>query len=187
MRPVLVRDVAEVRIGEALRRGEGSHNAQPAVILGIQKQPGANTLELTRTLDTTLDEIQKTLPNGMSIDRHIFRQADFIERALTNLEAALRDGGILVVIVVLLFLWNVRAAAITLVAIPLSMVAAVLLMDYFGYTINTMSLGGLASSCLNFIQTVESVLAETGEDIKHYNRQEKQRFRSGAGSRRNKT
>ena len=100
-RPVLVRDVADVRVGEALKRGEGSHNAEPAVILGIQKQPGANTLELTRTLDATLDDIQKTLPHGMTIDRHIFRQADFIERALTNLEAALRDGGILVVIVVL--------------------------------------------------------------------------------------
>jgi CzcA family heavy metal efflux pump len=143
-RPVLVRDIAEVRVGAALKRGEGSHNAQPAVILGIQKQPGANTLELTRTLDGTLDDIQRTLPPGMSIDRHIFRQADFIERALRNLERALRDGAILVVIVVLVFLMNIRAAAITLVAIPLSLVAAVLTMNYFGFTINTMSLGGLA-------------------------------------------
>src|SRR5712691_8607747 len=143
-RPILVRDVAEVRIGEALKRGEGSHNAKPAVILGIQKQPGANTLELTRTLDLTIDDVQRTLPKGMSIDRHIFRQADFIERALSNLEKALRDGAILVVIVVLLFLVNIRAAAITLVAIPLSLVSAVLTMNYFGFTINTMSLGGLA-------------------------------------------
>src|SRR5262249_49944279 len=72
-RPVLIRDVADVRIGEALKRGEGSHNAKPAVILGIQKQPGANTLELPRALDRTLDDIQKTFPQGMSIDRHIFR------------------------------------------------------------------------------------------------------------------
>lgn len=143
-RPVVVRDVAEVRVGEALKRGEGSHNAEPAVILGIQKQPGANTLELTQTLDTTLDDIQRTLPAGMTIDRHIFRQADFIERAVTNLEHALRDGGILVVIVVFVFLMNIRAAAITLVAIPLSLVSAVLTMNYFGFTINTMSLGGLA-------------------------------------------
>ncbi len=143
-RPVLVRDVAQVRVGEALKRGEGSHNGDPAVILGIQKQPGANTLELTRTLDTTLDDIQRTLPPGMMIDRHIFRQADFIERAVTNLEHALRDGGILVVIVVVVFLMNLRAAAIALVAIPLSLVSAVLTMNYFGFTINTMSLGGLA-------------------------------------------
>src|SRR5215212_5035897 len=143
-KPVLVRDVADVRVGEALKRGEGSHNAKPAVILGIQKQPGANTLELTRTLDATLDDIQKTLPTGMTIDRHIFRQADFIERAVTNLEHALRDGAILVIIVVLVFLMNLRAAAVTLVAIPLSLVSAVLTMNYFGFTINTMSLGGLA-------------------------------------------
>jgi Cu/Ag efflux pump CusA len=143
-KPLLVRDVADVRIGEALKRGEGSHNGDPAVILGIQKQPGANTLELTRILDSTLDDIQKTLPAGMTIDRHIFRQADFIERALSNLERALRDGGILVVIVVFIFLVNIRAAAITLVAIPLSLVAAVLTMNYFGFTINSMSLGGLA-------------------------------------------
>jgi Cu/Ag efflux pump CusA len=143
-RPVLVRDVAEVRIGEALKRGEGSHNAKPSVIIGIQKQPGANTLELTRTLDATIDDVQRTLPAGMTIDKHIFRQADFIERALSNLENALRDGAILVVIVVLVFLVNVRAAAITLVAIPLSLGAAVLTMNYFGFTLNSMSLGGLA-------------------------------------------
>ena len=80
----------------------------------------------------------------MKIDKHIFRQADFIERALDNLEKALRDGAILVVIVVLVFLMNIRAAAITLVAIPLSLVAAVLTMNYFGFTLNSMSLGGLA-------------------------------------------
>jgi CzcA family heavy metal efflux pump len=143
-RPILVRDLGQVRIGEALKRGEGSHNAKPAVILGIQKQPGANTLELTRTLDATLDNIQRTLPEGMKIDRQIFRQADFIQRALDNLTAALRDGAVLVIIVVLLFLMNLRAAGITLLAIPLSLVAAVLAMQQFGVTINSMSMGGLA-------------------------------------------
>jgi CzcA family heavy metal efflux pump len=143
-RPVLVRDVAQVQIGEALKRGEGSHNARPSVIIGIQKQPGANTLELTRILDTTIDDVQRTLPAGMKIDKHIFRQADFIERALTNLEHALRDGAILVVIVVLVFLMNTRAAAITLVALPMSLIAAVVTLNYFGFTLNSMSLGGLA-------------------------------------------
>ncbi len=143
-RPVFIRDVAEVKIGAALKRGEGSHNAEPAVVLGIQKQPGANTLELTRELDATLDEIQAGLPAGMVIDKQVFRQADFIERALENLTAALRDGAILVVIVVVLFLMNVRAAAITLLAIPLSVVTAVITMNWFGFTINSMSLGGLA-------------------------------------------
>lgn len=143
-RPIFVRDVAEVRIGPALKRGEGSHNARPAVILGLQKQPGANTLELTRRLDATLDEIQQGLPAGMKIDRRLFRQADFIERALDNLMRALRDGGLLVVLVVLLFLMNVRAALITLLAIPLSVVTAILAMSWFGFTLNSMSLGGIA-------------------------------------------
>ncbi|MEK7409148.1 MAG: efflux RND transporter permease subunit [Acidobacteriota bacterium] len=143
-RPILVRDVAEVRIGAALKRGEGSHNAQPAVVLGIQKQPGANTLELTRVLDRTLDELQKSLPAGMRIDRQVFRQADFIERAIENLTRALRDGALLVVLIVVLFLFNARAAAITLLALPLSVLAAIVVMRWFGLTINSMTLGGLA-------------------------------------------
>ncbi len=143
-RPIYVRDVAEVQIGAALKRGAGSHNAEAAVVLGIQKQPGANTLELTQRLDDTLDEIQRSLPEGMVIDKQVFRQADFIERSLDNLTHALRDGAILVVIVVVLFLMNIRAAAITLLAIPISLLTAVMTMNWFGFTINTMSLGGLA-------------------------------------------
>lgn len=143
-RPVYVRDVAEVRTGPALKRGEGSHNGRPAVVMGIQKQPGANTLELTRRLDATLDDIQRGLPEGIRIDRNVFRQADFIERSLSNLSLALRDGAVLVVVIVALFLMNVRAAFITLLAIPISLLAAVLTMNWFGYTINSMSLGGLA-------------------------------------------
>lgn len=142
--PIVVRNVARVQIGEALKRGIGSHNGSPAVILGIQKQPGANTLELTRQLDATLDDIQRTLPAGMTIDKHVFRQADFIQRALENLTNALRDGSLLVVLVVLVFLANVRASLITLVALPISLMAAVLGIRFFGFTLNSMSLGGLA-------------------------------------------
>ncbi|MDP2999275.1 MAG: efflux RND transporter permease subunit [Bryobacterales bacterium] len=143
-RPILVRDLGEVRIGEGLKRGEGSHDAKPAVILGIQKQPGTNTLELTRRLDAVLDEIEKTLPAGMTIDKHIFRQSDFIEIAVGNLLKALRDGSVLVVLVVVLFLANMRASIITILAIPLSLAAALWGMKATGLTINTMSLGGLA-------------------------------------------
>ena len=143
-RPILVRNVARVQIGEALKRGTGSHKGSPAVILGIQKQPGANTLALTHQLDATLDDIQRTLPPGMVIDRHVFRQADFIQRALDNLASALRDGSLLVVLVVLVFLANLRASLITLIALPISLMAAVLGMRYFGFTLNSMSLGGLA-------------------------------------------
>jgi CzcA family heavy metal efflux pump len=143
-RPILVRDVAEVKIGPALKRGEGSHNGEPAVVLGVQKQPGANTLELMGRLDQTLDALQAELPKGMKIDKHVFRQSDFIERSLANLTLALRDGALLVVLVVMVFLMNARAALITLVAIPVSVMTAVLAMSWMGLTINSMSLGGLA-------------------------------------------
>ncbi len=143
-RPILVRNVARVQVGAALKRGEGSHKGSPAVILGIQKQPGANTLELTRQLDATLDDIQRTLPEGMTIDKHVFRQADFIQRALDNLLGALRDGSLLVVLVVLVFLANWRASLITLIALPISLVAAALGIKFLGFTLNSMSLGGLA-------------------------------------------
>jgi len=142
--PVLLRDLAEVREGVAIKRGDGSHNARPAVIVGIQKQPGANTLELTERIDATLDDIQRALPEGMQLHRNLFRSADFIEAALGNLFKALLEGAGLVVIVVVIFLMNARAAGITLIALPLSLVAAVLALDRFGLTLNSMSLGGLA-------------------------------------------
>src|SRR6266566_4301628 len=143
-RSVLIRDVADVREGPALKRGEGSRNGKPAVIVGVQKQPGANTIELTARLDRELDGLQRELPRGMTIDRKIFRQADFIEVAVDNVVKALRDGGLLVVVIVLLFLANVRAAAITLTAMPLSLAAAILVLRAFGASINTMTLGGMA-------------------------------------------
>ena len=96
--------------GGALKRGEGSRSGKPAVIVGVQKQPGANTIELTARLDRELDAMQQELPAGMTIDRKIFRQADFIEVAVENVVKALRDGGMLVIVVVLLFLANMRAA-----------------------------------------------------------------------------
>jgi len=142
--PVLVRQLGEVRIGPALKLGEGSHDARPAVVLGIQKQPGANTLELTRRLDAVLDDIQATLPKGMEIDRHIFRQSDFIEVAIRNVLGSLRDGAVLVIAIVFLFLASLRATGITVLAIPLSLVTAVLAMRAFGGSINTMTLGGMA-------------------------------------------
>jgi CzcA family heavy metal efflux pump len=136
--------VADVREGAALKRGEGSRNGKPSVIVGVLKQPGANTVELTARLDQTLDALQRELPSGMTIDRRIFRQSDFIEVAIRNVVNALRDGGLLVVAVVVLFLANFRAAAITLTAMPLSLAAAVLVLRAFGATINTMTLGGMA-------------------------------------------
>ena len=142
--PVLVRHLGEVVIGAGVKRGTGAHNGKPAVIFAIQKQPGANTLELTQRLDQAFVTLQASLPPGMKIETHIFRQADFIERAITNLLGALRDGAILVVAIVFAFLVSARATAITLIALPLSLVTAILIMQALGATLNTMTLGGLA-------------------------------------------
>jgi CzcA family heavy metal efflux pump len=141
--PVTVGQVGQVIVGPAIKRGEGSSNAELAVILGVLKQPGANTLNLTREIDRNLDAIQKTLPAGMKIDRQLFRQSDFIETAIRNVSAALRDGAILVAIVLFLFLLNFRTTLISLAALPVSLVVSVLAMKAAGVTINTMTLGGL--------------------------------------------
>ena len=143
-RPIRVRDVADVRVGEALKRGDGSRNGQPAVILGIHRQPDVNTLALTAELDRVLDEVQAGLPAGMQLDARLFRQADFIELALANLNGALRDGTLLVVLVTLVFLANLRAGAITLLAIPLSLLTAVAGLRLAGLSIDSMTLGGMA-------------------------------------------
>ena len=119
-------------------------DAEPAVILSIQKQPNANTLALTERIDEELEAIQAQLPAGMTIDRGIFRQASFISLAVANVIEALRDGAILVVVVLFLFLWNLRTTGISVLAIPLSLAVAVLAMKALGVTINTMTLGGMA-------------------------------------------
>ena len=142
--PILVRQLGEVRTGPAPTRGTAGYNGKEAVVIGIQKQPVANTLELTGRLDAILDDIQASLPEGMQIDTQLFRQADFISISIDNLMAALRDGAILVIAIVFVFLLSVRATVISLIAIPLSLVAAILAMKATGATINTMTLGGMA-------------------------------------------
>lgn len=141
--PILVDQVGQVTIGAAIKRGEGSSDGKRAVILGIQKQPGANTLELTARIDAELETIQKSLPEGMTIERNKVRQADFIETAVGNVSTALRDGAILVSIILFLFLLNVRATLISLASLPLSLVVALIVLDALGITVNTMTLGGL--------------------------------------------
>ncbi len=142
--PVLIGDVAEVRIGAATKLGDGSVNAAPAVVMSIQKQPNTNTLELTERIDETLAEIQATLPAGMTINRGVFRQAEFIETSVDNVIEALRDGAILVVLILFLFLWSFRTTFISVLAIPLSLVVAIFALKGLGISINTMTLGGMA-------------------------------------------
>ena len=142
--PVLLGHVADVQVGPAPKYGDGSVNAQPGVVLAVQKQPGANTLELTRRIESELADMQRTLPPGMTIHSQLFRQADFISVAIRNVIMALRDGAIFVVVILFLFLWNVRATAISILAIPLSIVVAIFAMQLLSVTINTMTLGGIA-------------------------------------------
>ncbi|MEO9887035.1 MAG: efflux RND transporter permease subunit [Balneola sp.] len=143
-RPILVGDVASVEITAADKIGEASVDGDPAVIISIQKQPGANTLELTEQVDNVLAEIEQSLPEGFSINTHLFRQADFIELAIENVVEALRDGAFLVIVILFLFLANFRTTIISLTAIPLSLIASVFVLEFFDITINTMTLGGMA-------------------------------------------
>ncbi len=151
--PITVSDLGVVTIGAAIKRGTGSASRrgpnwepiiEPGVILAIQKQPGANTLELTERLDMTLTEIQGGLPEGMFINKDLFRQASFITHSISNTTTALIEGALMVVLVVLAFLASARASVITLLALPLSLLTSVLALDLLGASINTMTLGGMA-------------------------------------------
>ncbi len=142
--PVLLSDVAEVKFGPAIKRGDASINGKPSVILTVEKQPGASTIELTAEVEKAIEELQHALPGDIKLNPKIFQQKNFIEHSLTNVEEALRDGFILVVIILIIFLANVRTTIITLTAIPLSLVSTALIFKAFGITINTLTLGGLA-------------------------------------------
>jgi CzcA family heavy metal efflux pump len=141
--PLRVADVAEVSWGPEPARGTASYSNRPAVILSVQKQPGSNTLELTEAIDDTLRRLQPTLPPGVVLETENFRQADFIEVAIGNISEALRDGAILVVLALALFLGSLRTTFISALAIPLSLVAGALVVFALGLTLNTMTLGGL--------------------------------------------
>ncbi len=142
--PLTIGDIAEVRMGAAPKRGTGADGGEPAVVLTVQKAPGTNTLEVTAQIDALLDQLEPTLPEGLQINRQIFRQADFIDLSVSNVVHALRDAAIVVSIILILFLLNARTTLITLTAIPLSLAASLLVLDWLGLTINVMTLGGLA-------------------------------------------
>ncbi len=142
--PVTIGQVANVEFAPGLPRGDASVNAKPAVILSIQKQPDANTLELTRQIETALDEVEATLPEGVEINRVLFRQEHFINTAVSNVVSALGEAAIIVLIVIVAFLMNVRATAISFISLPVSFIVTMLMLDQFGIAVNTMTLGGLA-------------------------------------------
>jgi CzcA family heavy metal efflux pump len=142
--PVYIKDIAEVKIGANIKRGTSSVNARPSVIMTIQKQPTASTIDLTQKIEKELAVLQKSLPQGVIIKSDLFKQSHFIESSINNVKHALRDGAIMVAIILFMFLLNIRTTLITLTAIPLSFVATALVFKYFGFSVNTMTLGGLA-------------------------------------------
>jgi HME family heavy-metal exporter len=141
---VTIGQVADVTLGGAPKRGTAADRGKPAVVLSVQKSPGTNTLMLTDAIDAALDQVEATLPTGMIINRQVFRQADFIERSVSNVMHVLRDATIIVTVILIMFLLNVRTTIITLTALPLSLAVALLAMWGAGLSINVMTLGGLA-------------------------------------------
>lgn len=141
--PVLLRDVAEVTVGAAVQRGNGSLNGESALVMLINKQPLADTLTVTQAVEAAIAEVTPSLPEDVTIHR-TFRQADFIEASIHNVLTSLRDGILIVSVILLLFLMNWRTAIITLSAIPLSLLICLILLHWFGLSLNTMTLGGLA-------------------------------------------
>lgn len=142
--PITIRQVADCRHASPVPRGDGSVGGLPAVILSVQKQPGADTLDLDARVGQVLAELDEQLPDDVLIEPGLFRQSRFIETAIGNVQEAIRDGALWVVLVLFVFLWNVRTSFITLTAIPLSVILTALVFRAFGVTVNTMTLGGLA-------------------------------------------
>ncbi|MBA2405703.1 MAG: efflux RND transporter permease subunit, partial [Bdellovibrionales bacterium] len=142
--PVTVKDIAEVKIGAFFKRGNGSVNGKPSVVMTVQKQPNAQTVTLTETIEKELALLKTSLPKGVEIKSDLFKQSHFIENSIGNVTEALRDGTIMVIIVLMLFLLNWRTTVITLTAIPLSLVLTAIIFKIFGISVNTMTLGGLA-------------------------------------------
>lgn len=137
-------EVSRVTFGPGIKRGDASVNGNPSVILSIQKQPGADTTQLTKEIEKSLAELQKSLPKDVKADKLLFKQATFIENSIRNVEEALRDGAMLVLVILFAFLMNFRTTFISITAIPLSILITAVIFHFFGLSINTMTLGGLA-------------------------------------------
>jgi HME family heavy-metal exporter len=143
-RPVLLQQVAGVRYAAALKRGDAGHDGAPAVIVSVQKQPTADTVKVTQAIEAALAELKPGLPPGLSAPSVLFRQADFIRASVGNVVEALRDGAVMVAIVLFAFLLSARTTLISLLAIPLSLAVTALVFRLLGQSINVMTLGGLA-------------------------------------------
>ncbi|MDQ2177153.1 efflux RND transporter permease subunit [Marinifilum sp. D714] len=142
--PIRISDIAEVKAAAAPKIGLGTINAKQSVLLTVKKQPGVNTLKLTEKLDASIEELAKSLPEGVNVNTHIFRQADFINSSIGNVQKALLEGSVFVIVILFLFLMNYRTTMISLLAIPISLLVTVITLKFLDITINTMTLGGMA-------------------------------------------
>lgn len=143
-KPVLVKDIAKVQIGERVKRGDASYMGKPAVVMVVQKQPGGDTIEITENVDSVINELKGSLPEGVTVNTNIFKQSNFINASIEGVISKLQLGTVLVFIVLLVFLMNLRMSLITLLAIPISFFIAFITFRWFGLSVNTMTLGGLA-------------------------------------------
>lgn len=170
--PVLLKQVADVEFGAGLKRGDGSFDAKPAVILSVEKQPGANTVTLTTDIVHVIDEIRNALPKNIHINTDVFQQKNFIVNSITNVNEALRDGAIMVIIILFLFLMNFRTTSITLTAIPLSIIITAIIFKIFNISINTLTLGGLAIA-------IGALVDDAIVDVENVFRRLKENYESG--------
>lgn len=166
--PLLLRQVAELSFAPALKRGDAGFEGKPAVILGIQKQPGSDTVALTQAIETALGEMKRSLPAGMVPPQVTFRQASFIESSISTLQGKLLGASVFVALILWLFLGNLRTTVIALLAIPVSIFITALVFRYFGLSINTMTLGGLAIAIGGLVDDavvdVENIIRRLKED-----------------------
>ena len=171
--PVLLRQIADVTFAPAIKRGDAGFEGKPAVILGIQKQPTADTIHLTRSIEAAVEDLKKSLPAGMEAPKVTFRQASFIESSISTLQGKLIGASIFVAVILFFFLGTLRPTVIALTAIPVSIFMTALVFDYYGLSINTMTLGGLAIAIGGLVDDavvgVENVLRRLKEDrAKHH-------------------
>ena len=168
--PVYLRQVAEVSFAARVKRGDAGYQGNPAVIVSVEKQPDVDTVDLTRNVEQALKEITATLPNGIKADQILFRQADFIETSISNVERVLLEAMVVVAAVLFLFLLNVRTTAISLLAIPVSILTTAVVFHLLGLSINTMTLGGLAIAIGELVDDavvdVENIFRRLGENRK---------------------
>jgi len=172
-KPVLVKDIAVVKEAPRIKRGDGSFNGKPSVVLTVQKQPGADTIKITEEVEKAIAELRPSLPKGVIVNPDVFKQANFIEASISGIKGKLKLGTVLVFLVLFVFLANLRMSAITLTAIPVSFLVTAIVFKIFGLSVNTMTLGGLAIAIGELVDDsivdVENVFRRLRENAKSTN------------------